>query len=72
MKTQTILFVDDEREVIDALMREVRHLCREEHLLPATAHSAAEALEFLEESGDEVAILVSDLKMPGLKGRSAH
>jgi|GEM_PF-3010660 hypothetical protein len=68
MKTQTILFVDDEREVIDALMREVRHLCREEHLLPATAHSAAEALEFLEESGDEVAILVSDLKMPGLKG----
>ena len=68
MKTQTILFVDDEREVIDALMREVRHLCREEHLLPATANSAAEALDILEESGDEVAVLVSDLKMPGLKG----
>ncbi|MEI8095440.1 MAG: fused response regulator/phosphatase [Spirochaetales bacterium] len=68
MRPQKILFVDDEREVTDALMREVRLLCREEQLQPVTASSASEALSYLQEEGNDVAVLISDLKMPGLKG----
>jgi diguanylate cyclase (GGDEF)-like protein len=66
----TILCVDDEEGVLNALQQQLGarfgHECE-----IATAQSADEALEFLEEidrDGDEVAVIIADQIMPGMKG----
>jgi two-component system probable response regulator PhcQ len=61
-KTATILFVDDEHHVTDALLRVMRLLPFE--LLSAT--SAAGALEILKTV--HVDVVVSDEQMPGMSG----
>jgi two-component system, probable response regulator PhcQ len=61
-KTATILFVDDEHQVTDALLRVMRLLPFE--LLSAT--SAASALEILKTT--HVDVVVSDEQMPGMSG----
>jgi len=58
-----ILFVDDEPDLLAALVRNLRS----EHFAVATACSAAAALETLEKAGPFAAI-VSDLRMPGMDG----
>jgi len=69
MKGDRILLVDDEREVTDAVMRELRSLCQEQGLTMTAATSAGEALEKLADEGDGgYAVMLSDLKMPGMKG----
>ncbi len=58
-----ILFVDDEPDLLAAIARNLRS----EHFTVATASSAAEALDMLAKAGP-FAVIVSDLRMPGMDG----
>ncbi len=60
-----ILFVDDERSILDGLRR-VMHSMRTEWSL-AFASSGAEALAMMREATPDV--IVTDLRMPGMSGR---
>jgi response regulator RpfG family c-di-GMP phosphodiesterase len=62
MEDKTVLFVDDEANVLTALKR----LLRKEPYQVLTASSAAEGLETLKQN--EVQIVVSDQRMPGMVG----
>lgn len=57
-----VLFVDDEPNVLDSIRRQLRKVC-EIH----TASSGDEALRLLNELGP-VALVVSDMRMPGMNG----
>jgi len=57
-----ILLVDDEVRVLEAMRRNLRT-----HFDITTATSAAEAINILEHQGP-FAVLVSDLRMPGMGG----
>jgi len=57
-----LLLVDDEARILSALQRTLR---REGHAI-ATAETAAEALAVLEDR--DVALVLSDYKMPGASG----
>lgn len=62
MSTETILLVDDEPYVLDAIRRQLRNsftLC--------TAASGEEALQILKTKGS-CAVVVSDMSMPGMGG----
>jgi len=59
---QVILFVDDDESVLSAFMRQLR---RRYHI--HVANSAEEALEKLLSTGP-YAVVVSDLRMPGMDG----
>jgi response regulator RpfG family c-di-GMP phosphodiesterase len=58
-----VLFVDDERALLDGIARNLRT----EHFEVTTAFSAAEALWKMEKAGP-FAVIVSDLRMPGMDG----
>lgn len=60
-----VLFVDDEPELLAALVRTLRS----EHFEVSTAASGAAALEMLRHSG-AYAVIVSDLRMPEMDGVS--
>lgn len=62
MNNEKILFVDDEPHVVDALIRQLRKSYPVD-----TAGSGAEALEKLDTRGP-YAVIVSDLRMPGMDG----
>ena len=57
-----ILFVDDDVAVLDAFRRGLR-----KHFIVDTARSAEEALQRIS-AGAEYAVVVSDLRMPGMSG----
>jgi response regulator RpfG family c-di-GMP phosphodiesterase len=59
---ETVLFVDDEPNLLSSLRRQ---LGREFHVL--TANGGAEALDLLE-CTPSVAVVVSDMRMPGMSG----
>lgn len=63
-----LLCVDDEENILKALKRELHGWVKERGLIFLTAKSGEEALKILAEKGDEVAIVVSDFKMPFMKG----
>jgi phosphoserine phosphatase RsbU/P len=67
-KTRCILLVDDEQNILNALQRELHDWAEERSLEILTALSAFSGLEILKERGHEALIVVSDLKMPGMKG----
>lgn len=58
----TLLFVDDERNILSAL----RRIFRNDGYLILTAESGAEALKLLEEH--DVSVIVSDQRMPNMNG----
>ena len=62
MKERTILFVDDEVNVLNSLRRGLI----DENFKSVFANSGAEALKILE--NQEVHVIVSDMKMPGMNG----
>lgn len=62
METRTVLFVDDERGILDSL----RRLVRGEPYEAVFAGGGEEALEVMREKG--VCVVVSDLTMPGMDG----
>ena len=59
---QTVLFVDDEPNILSAL----RRLVRREAYEALTANGGQEALELL--ASTQVAVIVSDQRMPGMMG----
>jgi len=67
---ETILCVDDEEGVLSALRQQLGSRFGHECEI-ATAQSASDALEFLEElalDGETLAIIIADQIMPGMKG----
>jgi FixJ family two-component response regulator len=69
MKGDWILFVDDEREVMDAVRRDVRAWVSEQGLGAVFANSAGEAIVELSRRPRSNAVMVTDLKMPFIEGR---
>ena len=70
MARPTILAVDDDPQVVRAIVRDLRSRYGEEHRI-VRASSGAEALEMLAElilRGRGVALVVADQRMPGMTG----
>jgi phosphoserine phosphatase RsbU/P len=67
-KARCILLVDDEQNILLALKRELHAWAREHEFEVITCLSAKEALTFLSTRAEDTAIIVSDLKMPEMKG----
>ncbi|NJL71911.1 MAG: response regulator [Candidatus Competibacteraceae bacterium] len=63
-----IMLVDDEQNVLNALKRELTEWADRKELEVLTATSAPLALKVLVERGRDTAIVVSDLRMPEMKG----
>ncbi|MCK5680279.1 response regulator [bacterium] len=59
-----VVIVDDEVEIRDILSRIVKH----ENLLADTYADGREALEALQESHDDVVLVITDIRMPRLNG----
>jgi sigma-B regulation protein RsbU (phosphoserine phosphatase) len=67
-EADTLLFVDDEIGILNSLRRELHDWSRENSLKILTAPSAKEGLAILEEKKGEICLIVSDLRMPEMKG----
>jgi phosphoserine phosphatase RsbU/P len=65
---QYVLLVDDEQNILNSLVRELRDWAIGRNIEVLTAISGRKGLEFLAERGASTAIVVSDLKMPEMKG----
>jgi sigma-B regulation protein RsbU (phosphoserine phosphatase) len=63
-----ILFVDDEENILSALKRELRPWAKERSIEIETSTSAQTALDLIEQRPEDFAVVVSDLRMPGMKG----
>ncbi|HOV63307.1 MAG TPA: SpoIIE family protein phosphatase [Spirochaetia bacterium] len=63
-----ILLVDDEVNILNALVRELHDWSKKHSFTTFTVQSAREGLAWLEEHGADTAVIVSDLRMPELKG----
>lgn len=59
----TLLCVDDEPSVLAGLTRQLRH-----HFRITTAENGKEALQLLEDTPAEFAVIMSDMMMPGMNG----
>jgi two-component system probable response regulator PhcQ len=59
-----VLYVDDEQKSLKCFARQYGRTFR-----IITASNAADALKILKQSGDEIGIVMSDLRMPGRNGR---
>ncbi len=69
METINIICVDDQQEVLDSVMRDLRPLTS--HVRLEEASSVADCMQLLEEmddNGDHVAIVISDQVMPEENG----
>ncbi len=65
---KTILLVDDEPNIINALRRELEDWSAERSIEIVTATSAQIGLHILETRGESTVVIISDLKMPEMKG----
>jgi len=63
-----MLLVDDEPNIVNALRRELAEWAAGRSVEILTAQSAAEALKLLEVHAESTALIISDLKMPEMKG----
>ena len=63
-----VVLVDDEQNILNSLARELHDWARERKLEIVAKISAREGLAFLAGRGAETAIVVSDLRMPEMKG----
>jgi len=63
-----ILLVDDEENITRALSRELEDWAAGQSLEILTAQSARQGLQLLEQNAGGASIIVSDLKMPEMKG----
>ncbi len=64
----SILLVDDEQNITNALRRELEDWANENKLEIVTATSAQMGLHILETRGESTVLIISDLKMPEMKG----
>jgi len=65
---QSILIVDDEPKILQALCRELHFWKSEKKVTIYTALSAKNALEILDANHDSIQVMVSDLKMASIGG----
>ncbi len=65
---KTILLVDDEQNILFALKRELHAWAKERNVEIQLASSAKAGLEFLETEGINTTLIISDLRMPEMKG----
>lgn len=63
-----VLFVDDEVNILNSLKRELREWSMASGLGIETAPSAREGLALVEADPERIAVIVSDLRMPEMKG----
>lgn len=70
MKKPIIIAVDDDPQVLSAIRGDLRSRYREDYRIMATtdAEEAIEALQDLKNKGQEVALLLSDQRMPKMLG----
>jgi CheY-like chemotaxis protein len=61
---ETILVVEDEREVLDVIELMLTHL----GFRVITSSNGAEALSLFEKHHDEIALVLTDMMMPGMTG----
>ena len=69
METLNIICVDDQQEVLDSVMRDLRPLTS--HVRLEEASSVADCMQLidqLDDDGDHVAIVISDQVLPGETG----
>ena len=69
METLNIICVDDQQEVLDSVMRDLRPLTT--HVRLEEASSVADCMQLIDQiddDGDHVAIVISDQVMPGETG----
>ena len=69
METINIICVDDQQEVLDSVMRDLRPLTT--HVRLEEASSVADCMQLIDqidEDGDHVALVISDQVMPGETG----
>ena len=69
METINIICVDDQQEVLDSVMRDLRPLTS--HVRLEEASSVADCMQLIDqidEDGDHIAIVISDQVMPGETG----
>lgn len=69
METINIICVDDQQEVLDSVMRDLRPLTPLIRIEEASCTAEClELIENLDEEGDHIAVIISDQVMPGEKG----
>ncbi len=70
MKLPYIILVDDDNQVLGAIQRDIRNRYRNDYRIAATT-SAIEALELIRQlklKGENVALIISDQRMPEMEG----
>jgi phosphoserine phosphatase RsbU/P len=68
MGDRFILLVDDEKNILSSLVRELHAWAGEKGYSCVTASSGADGLSVLDQMGDQVEIIISDLRMPEMSG----
>ncbi len=70
MKLPIIFLIDDDPQVLRALSRDVRQKFKSEYQILSTedAQEALESLKELKRTGEEVALFISDQRMPRMTG----
>lgn len=68
MSNTTILLVDDESSVLNALRRELRDWSKKRSIEILTSQSATEGLSLFSSHSDKIALIVSDMRMSGMSG----
>lgn len=70
MKLPFIILIDDDVQVLRAIQRDVRNKFREEYRILATesAREALDALKELKSKNENVALFISDQRMPEMEG----
>ncbi len=63
-----VLFIDDEKNVLNSIRRSLNRWFKEMEITPIMVTSAKEALTYVRDNGNNIAVIVSDQKMPDIKG----
>jgi|GEM_PF-3386928 len=64
LKGISVLYVEDDKEVNDALSRSLRRICKEVYV----AYDGEEGLALFNQNAQNIDIVISDIKMPKLNG----
>lgn len=63
-----ILFIDDEENVLNSIKRSLNKWFKNKSVIPYLANSAQEAIKLIKKHGSEIAVIISDQRMPDIKG----
>ena len=63
-----IMFIDDEKHILSSLHRSLHKWLKKIGLEIVTADSAHQAISFIHSRGNDIAVIISDQRMPDLKG----